>query len=288
VTQVRIGISGWRYAGWRGDFYPSGLVQRSELAFASERLSSIEINGSFYALQRPTSYATWRQQTPDDFVFSLKGGRFITHMKRLVDVDTALANFFASGPLALGAKLGPVLWQLPATSRFDADVVAAFCERLPTTTVEAAALAQRHDDKVPTERAMTTALTEQPMRYALEPRHASFGDPAAAALLRRYGVSLVVSDAGEKWPRFDAVTADFMYLRLHGAEELYSSGYTGDALDDWARRISRWTADGLDVFVYFDNDMKVRAPYDALALSQRLGIAGRAWLPTTETVDGSR
>jgi uncharacterized protein YecE (DUF72 family) len=276
VTQVRIGISGWRYAGWRGDFYPKGLVQRAELAYAAERLTSIEINGSFYALQRPTSYAAWREDVPDDFVFSLKGGRFITHLKRLVDTDIALANFFASGPLALGAKLGPVLWQLPATSRFDADVLAAFCERLPTSTAEAAGLARRHDEKVPDDRAMTTVLTEQPLRHALEPRHPSFADPAAAALLKHYGVSLVVSDAGEKWPRFETVTSDFMYVRLHGAEALYSSGYTDAALDDWAGRISRWTADGLDVYVYFDNDMKVRAPYDALALSQRLGLPSHA------------
>ena len=114
MGRIRVGISGWTYPGWRGDFYPKGLVQRRELEYAAQQLSSVEINGSFYSLQRPTSYAAWREQTPDDFVFAVKGGRFITHMKRLRGVETALANFFASGLLALGPKLGPLLWQLPA------------------------------------------------------------------------------------------------------------------------------------------------------------------------------
>ena len=121
MADLRIGISGWRYAPWRGAFYPPGLPQTRELEYAAGRLNSIEINGSFYALQRPESYRRWAEQTPDDFVFSLKGPRFITHMKKLADVETPLANFFASGPLALGPKLGPVLWQLPPTLGFDAD-----------------------------------------------------------------------------------------------------------------------------------------------------------------------
>lgn len=271
MAEIRIGISGWRYAGWRGDFYPKGLVQRAELSYAAERLSSIEINGSFYALQRPTSYQRWRDQVPEDFVFALKGARFITHMKRLVDADVALANFFASGPLALSDKLGPVLWQLPASARFDAGVLREFCELLPATSAAAAALAQCHDEKLPTQRALTTAQVDLPIRHALEPRHASFSSPVATELLERYGVGLVMSDAGRRWPRFETVTTDFVYIRLHGAEKLYNSGYTEEALDDWARRVEAWTEDGLDVYVYFDNDAKVRAPYDALALMERLG-----------------
>jgi uncharacterized protein YecE (DUF72 family) len=272
VADIRIGLSGWRYAGWRGDFYPKGLVQRKELAYAAERFSTIEVNGSFYSLQRPASYATWRDETPDDFVFALKGGRFITHMKRLRDVDGAMANFFASGPLALGDKLGPVLWQLPARTRFDADVLDAFLERLPRTSGEAADLARRHDAKLPADRALTTAMTQVRLRHAIEPRDLSFADPAAIDLLRRHDVGLVVSDAGDKWPRFEEVTSDLVYVRLHGAEELYTSGYGPQALDEWAARISSWAGQGLDVLVYFDNDAKVHAPYDALALMDRLGL----------------
>jgi uncharacterized protein YecE (DUF72 family) len=274
VADIRVGLSGWRYAGWRGDFYPEGLVQRRELAYAAERFSTVEINGSFYSLQRPSSYAAWRDETPDDFLFSVKGGRFITHMKRLVDVDAALANFFASGLLALEAKLGPILWQLPATTRFNPDVLGEFLARLPTTAGAAADLARRHDEKVPTDRAhSTTTRPDWRLRHALEPRHASFGDPVALELLEQFGVALVVSDAGDKWPRFEQPTTDLMYLRLHGAEELYASGYGPEALDQWADKISGWTGDGHDVYVYFDNDAKVRAPYDALALMDRLGIA---------------
>jgi uncharacterized protein YecE (DUF72 family) len=272
VADIRIGLSGWRYAGWRGDFYPKGLVQRKELAYAAERFSTIEVNGSFYSLQRPASYATWRDETPDDFVFALKGGRFITHMKRLRDVDGAMANFFASGPLALGDKLGPVLWQLPARTRFDADVLDAFLERLPRTSGEAADLARHHDAKLPADRALTTALTQVRLRHAIEPRDLSFADPAAIDLLRRHDVGLVVSDAGDKWPRFEEVTSDLVYVRLHGAEELYTSGYRPQALDEWAARISSWAGQGLDVLVYFDNDAKVHAPYDAIALMDRLGL----------------
>jgi uncharacterized protein YecE (DUF72 family) len=272
VADIRIGLSGWRYAGWRGDFYPNGLVQRKELAYAAERFSTIEVNGSFYSLQRPASYALWRDETPDDFLFALKGGRFITHMKRLRDIDGAMANFFASGPLALADKLGPVLWQLPARTRFDADVLAAFLAKLPRTSGDAADLARRHDDKLPADRALTTALTQVRLRHAIEPRDRSFGDPAALDLLRRYDVGLVVSDAGDKWPRFEEVTSDLVYVRLHGAEELYTSGYGPQALDEWAARISAWAGQGLDVLVYFDNDAKVHAPYDALALMDRLGL----------------
>jgi uncharacterized protein YecE (DUF72 family) len=272
VADIRIGLSGWRYAGWRGSFYPHGLIQRKELAYAADRFSTIEVNGSFYSLQRPTSYASWRDETPDDFVFALKGGRFITHMKRLRDVDVPMANFFASGPLALGDKLGPVLWQLPASTRFDADVLASFLARLPRTSDEAAELARAHDEKLPPDRALTTPLTQVRLRHAIEPRHASFGDPAALDLLRQYEVGLVVSDAGDKWPRFEQVTSDLVYVRLHGAEELYTSGYGPQALDEWADRISAWAGEGLDVLVYFDNDAKVHAPYDALALMDRLRL----------------
>jgi uncharacterized protein YecE (DUF72 family) len=269
MTQLRIGMSGWRYPPWRASFYPKGLAQRLELEYASQQVNSIELNGSFYALQLPTSYQRWRAETPDDFVFSIKAPRFITHMKRLMDVETPLANFFASGPLALGPKLGPVLWQLPATLRFDASTLEAFARLLPRTTTEAAALATHHDERLEG-RSVTTAEMDTPLRHALEPRHPSFGSPQALEILREHGIALVVADAAGKWPTFWETTSDFMYVRLHGADELYVSGYTEDGLAEWAGRIRTWMAAGLDVHVYFDNDVKVHAPFDAIALTKRL------------------
>jgi uncharacterized protein YecE (DUF72 family) len=271
--RVRVGISGWRYPAWRGDFYPQGLPQRRELEYAASRLTSIEINGSFYSLQRPTSYAAWRAEAAavrEDFVFAVKGGRYVTHLKRLVDVDTALANFFASGVLALGPMLGPVLWQLPETLRFDAGVLDAFLARLPRSTTEAAALAARHDDKVADDRALTTTEAERPVRHALEFRSPSFAVPEAMAVLRRHGVACALADTAGRWPRADEDTGAIRYVRLHGDKELYASGYTGQALDEWAARCRGWAEAGQDVFVYFDNDMKGYAPHDAMALIGRL------------------
>jgi uncharacterized protein YecE (DUF72 family) len=267
--RVRVGISGWTYAPWRGSFYPKGLRQRDELAYVAERLSSVEINGSFYSLQRPTSYRSWRERTPGDFCFAVKGGRFITHMKRLADVETPLANFFASGVLALGPTLGPLLWQLPPTFRFDAERLAAFFDLLPRTTEQAATLAKQHDDRVGDD-AVTEAEADRPMRHALEVRHQSFVDDGFTELLREHDVALVVADTAGKWPLLREVTSDFVYVRLHGDTELYASGYDSDALDTWAKSVRGWADAGADVYVYFDNDMKVRAPYDAMALSERL------------------
>ncbi|MBA2455738.1 MAG: DUF72 domain-containing protein [Nocardioidaceae bacterium] len=271
--RIRVGISGWRYPPWRGVFYPPGLPQRQELTYAAQRLSSIEINGSFYSLQRPTSFRQWRTQTPDDFVFAVKGGRFITHMKKLAGVETALANFFASGLLALGPKLGPLLWQLPPMLGYDAARLGAFFDLLPRTTGQAALLAASHDAKVPGDRALTSAELEMPLRHALEVRHASFATTQAVDLLRRHDIGLVVADSAGKWPLLEDVTSDFVYVRLHGADELYVSGYSPEALDRWAAQALRWRDAGLDVVVYFDNDAKVHAPYDALALAERVRAA---------------
>jgi uncharacterized protein YecE (DUF72 family) len=267
---VRVGTSGWRYAGWRGDFYPSGLRQRDELAFAASRMTSIEINGSFYSLQRPSSYESWRQQVPDDFGFAVKGGRYITHMRQLVDVEASLANFFASGVLALGSTLDAVLWQLPARQAFDPGRLSEFFALLPRTTVEVAELASRHDDKLPEGRALTSTTSCLPVRHALEPRHESFGHQDALALLREHDIALVQSDSAGTWPQFSSVTSSLVYVRLHGDTELYSSGYSDAVLDGWADRINAWTGDGLDVLVYFDNDARGHAPHDAVALLDRL------------------
>jgi uncharacterized protein YecE (DUF72 family) len=289
VGRIRIGISGWTYAGWRGDFYPKGLVQRRELAYAAERMDSVEINGSFYSLQRPTSYAAWREQTPEDFVFAVKGGRFITHMKKLAGVETALANFFASGVLALGPKLGPVLWQLPPNLGYDEQRLATFFDLLPRTTAAAAQLARSHDAKVPEGRALTVAEVDVPIRHALEVRHDTFNTPAAVELLRGHDIAFVVADTAGRWPLVEELTSDHVYVRLHGDTELYTSGYTAAALDRWAAKLRTWAAQGQDVYVYFDNDAKGYAPYDAVALIERVagsrvrGARERGGAPTATT-----
>ena len=288
MPRLHIGISGWTYPPWRGEFYPPGLAHKRELEYASRQVNSIEINGSFYSLQRPSSYVAWREQTPPGFVFAVKGGRFITHMKKLKDVETPLANFLASGLLALGDKLGPLLWQLPPMFGFNPGRLAAFFELLPRSTGAAADLAARHDELM-VDRAWTTTDADRPLRHAVEVRHASFQTPAFVELLRAYDVALVTADTAGKWPFMEDQTADFSYVRLHGDEELYVSGYSDAALDTWAEKVRAWSAGetppnarivapsqplpaGRDVFVYFDNDVKVRAPFDAMALANRLGV----------------
>src|SRR3954471_12277685 len=289
-ADLRIGISGWTYGPWRGTFYPKGLAQKNELAYASRELNSIEINGSFYSLQRPSSYQLWRAQTPDGFVFSGKAGRFITHMKKLKGVESALANFFASGVLALNEKLGPILWQLPPSLGYDAERLEQFFEQLPRDTREAAKLAKRHDARL-NGRAWTKADANRPIRHAMEVRHETFKTPEFARLLRKHDVAMVVADTAGKWPYMEDVTAsDFVYVRLHGDEQLYVSGYGDASLERWAAKVRAWAAGGevedavrvgpaakprkkgRDVFVYFDNDVKVRAPYDAMNLAAKLGL----------------
>jgi len=252
-------------------FYPPKLPQRLELEYLSRRLNSVEVNGTFYSLQRPASFQRWYAETPEQFVFAIKGPRFVTHMKKLDDVATPLANFFASGVLALGHKLGPVLWQLPPTLGFDPARLAAFFHLLPRSTGEAAALARRHDARL-AGRAVTTAVDDRPLRHAVEVRHRSFLTPAFPQLLREHAIGLVVADTAGRWPALREVTADLVYLRLHGDVELYTSGYTDPALDRWAADIRRWAAAGPDVHVYFDNDVKVHAPFDAIRLAERLGV----------------
>ena len=288
--EIRIGISGWRYPPWRGTFYPPGLPQRRELEYASRQVSTIEINGSFYSLQRPEHYARWHDETPDGFVFSVKGPRYITHMLRLRDTGQALANFFASGVANLGEKLGPLLWQLPPNLKFDRDVLSRFLAALPRNTDEAAALARRRNEKVKG-RARLAYGRCRPLRHALEVRNTTFVDEAFIELLRRQQVALVVADTAGKWPYAEDVTSDFVYARLHGDKKLYVSGYTGPALDRWRDRFIAWSQGtapapsaviaatqspcaARDVFCYFDNDVKVRAPRDARALTTKLRVAG--------------
>lgn len=270
MARAFVGTSGWRYPRWRGDFYPEGLRQKDELAHLAGRLTSAEINGSFYSLQRPSSYEAWRDATPDDFVLAVKGGRFITHLKQLRDVETPLANFFASGVLALGDKLGPVLWQLPPRTTFDRDRLGAFFDLLPRTTHAAAELAGRHDDKVPESRSFLRPLGHKPIRHALEPRHESFDTEQVRAFLSEHDICTVVADSAGTWPQLHDATSDFRYVRLHGESELYTSGYSPESLDSWADQVRRWLDAGHDTYVYFDNDAEGHAPHDAESLLERL------------------
>jgi len=290
--EIRIGISGWRYTPWRGVFYPSALPQRMELAYASRVLRTIEINGSFYSLQRPEYYAQWFEDTPGDFQFAVKGPRFITHMKRLRDVRTPLANFFASGVFNLQHKLGPILWQFPPQLRFDRERVRTFLELLPHDTAQALKLARSRDARLKG-RSRLAIDANRPLRHAVEIRNDTFLDEQFVQLLRQHECALVVAETAKRWPMPQDITADFMYLRLHGDKELYRSGYSDRALEAWADRIRKWRGGSdagkdkittasmpkrpRDVYCYFDNtDVKLRAPVDAQTLMRKLGIERRS------------
>ncbi len=286
---IRIGISGWRYEPWRGIFYPRSLAQRRELEFASRAFPTIEINGSFYSLQHPASYQGWYESTPPDFLFAIKGGRYITHMLRLANAERALANFFASGIFNLREKIGPFLWQFPPQFRYDEARFGHFFKMLPKDLESALALARRRDARM-TGRCRLAIDCNRPLRHAVEIRHPSFASETFVAQLRRHRIALVIADTAGKWPDYEDVTADFMYIRLHGDKELYVSGYTDAALERWAARIGTWAGGGepadakrisakparkvpeRDVYCYFDNDVKVRAPIDAHALMRKLGL----------------
>src|SRR5882724_10697614 len=235
---LRIGISGWTYGGWRGKFYPPGLPHADELFYASREVDTIEINGTHYSLQRPESFARWYDETPEGFVFAVKGSRFITHLKQLRGIETPLANFFASGVLRLEEKLGPFLWQFSPRFKFDGERLEEFFRLLPRDTEAAAALAAKHDHRL-AGRAWTRPAQKRELRHAIEVRHQSFLDPAFIALLRQHRAALVFADS-VSWPYAEDVTADFVYLRLHGSEELYASGYSDEALDHWAARVKLW------------------------------------------------
>jgi uncharacterized protein YecE (DUF72 family) len=274
--RVHIGISGYDYKPWRGVFYPEGLPARAWLHFASRQFNSIELNGTFYSLKSPAVFERWLAAAPErDFLFAVKGGRFITHNLKLRRSETALGNFFASGVLALGARTGPFLWQLPATYGFDADRLDGFMRMLPRDSIEGEAVARQHDARL-RRGALVEAAAPLPYRHAFEVRHPSYFTAEFYDLLRAHGCGLVVADSAGKFPMSDEVTAPFVYVRLHGSQQLYVSRYTDAELDSWSDRIRGWTspdAGGLDVYVYFDNDAKVHAPRDALRLMERVGIA---------------
>jgi uncharacterized protein YecE (DUF72 family) len=288
AADIRIGISGWRYPPWRKVFYPEDLPQAKELNFASRALPTIEINGTFYGQQRPASFANWYADTPEHFVFSVKAPRYVTHILRLRDVEKPIANCLASGLFCLKEKLGPLLWQFPPGFKFDPELLEAFLKLLPHDTEAGLKLARQHDPGM--KQVFLETDCKRPLRHAVEIRNTSFVDPHFIELLRRFDVALVIADTAGKWPNYEDVTSDFIYLRLHGAEELYASGYTDEALDRWAARIRAWSrgsqpedarliADLVpphrktrDVFCYFDNDAKVKAPFDARKLIRRLDL----------------
>ncbi|MBM9477268.1 DUF72 domain-containing protein [Nakamurella flavida] len=275
-ADVRIGLSGWTYPHWRKAFYPAGLAQRRELEFASRAFSTLEINGSFYSLQRPSSYRAWRDATPGDFLFAVKGGRFITHQKKLANVDQPLATFFASGLLDLGERLGPILWQLPPGLAYHPERMAAFFARLPMTTDDAARLAAGYEPRLFerwSQEPVVRAAVPGAIQHAVEVRHPSFATGEFAAQCRESGIALVVADTAGRFPWVDEVTADLVYVRLHGDAELYLSQYSDQGLDRWADRIRGWarTPGVRRVCVYFDNDGYAHAPQDAARLVQRLG-----------------
>ncbi|HVW93372.1 MAG TPA: DUF72 domain-containing protein [Devosia sp.] len=289
-ADVRIGVSGWTYPPWRGNFYPEKLRQADELAYAGRQFNAIEINGTFYGLQVPKSFLDWKAATPDGFVFAVKGSRFITHILRLKQVETPLANFFASGVLALGEKLGPILWQFPPFFRYDPDRFEPFLALLPHDGPAAARLAARHDNRLRAD-AWLDPTGVGKVRHAVEIRNDSFRDPRFIAQLRRHNVALVTADTVE-WPLLMDLAADFVYCRLHGSTELYNSGYTPAELDRWAARIEAWAngrpmRDGnfvtdplddhrrRDVFLFFDNTDKLKAPDDAHGLMRRLNVEAK-------------
>lgn len=270
-----VGISGYDYKPWRGRFYPDDLPARRWLEYASRKFDSIELNGTFYSLKSPAVFERWVEEVPKrDFLFAVKGGRFITHNLKLRNVEVALGNFFASGVLALGRRTGPFLWQLPATYRFEAERLDGFIRQLPRSAREAESVARQHDARL-RRGALVDAAAPVKFRHAFEVRHPSYFHEEFYALLREHRCAFVIADTAGKFPYAEQVTADFVYVRLHGSQQLYASGYTDEELDAWAQRCTGWRSEAggaRDVYVYFDNDAKVHAPYDALRLAERLGV----------------
>ena len=298
MARIRIGTSGWSYDEWRGPFYPEGLPASERLRFASRRLDTIEVNASFYSRLRPETYRKWGEQVPSGFVLAVKGPRFVTHVRRLAEVQGPLANFFASGVLLLGRKLGPILWQLPASMPFDPSRLEAFLQALPRDQRAAVRLGAEAAPP-PAADALPHGPGPRRLRHALEVRNPDALRPELVRMLRRHRVALVVSDAG-RWPLVEEVTAAWVYVRLHGRPRTYASAYSRASLRRWAARVVCWARGGSppdakrisqepppahaarDVYVYFDNDRGAHAPADALALARLVreaeaaGQGGRA------------
>ena len=305
MAEIRVGISGWTYPPWRGNFYPDGLPQKLELAYASRRFNAIEINGTFYSLQRPSTFETWYESTPPGFVFTLKGGRYVTHLRKLREPRQGLANYFASGLLHLREKLGPILWQFPPFLSFDEDRLKEFFELLPRDTLELARLAKEHDAFLEG-RVELEPDAKRPVRHAVEFRHESFLTDRFITLLRQYNVALVVADVASRFPTAEDVTTDWVYVRLHGSRQLYVSGYSPREIKAWAAKFRAWhkggeppdarriggkakpARKGRDIYVFFDNtDIKLRAPVDARRMAKTLGV-GPTTVPSRNSASGRR
>ena len=266
-------MSGYDYPHWgKGAFYPKNVPRRSWLLYAARIFNSVELNGTFYSLKNPDVFRRWVEMTPDrDFVFAVKGSRYITHRLKLRNAEQALANFFASGILLLGRKTGPFLWQLPDSYRFDPARIEGFLDRLPWSSQEAEPLARQHDHRLKRGSAVE-APARVSYRHALEVRHPSYFHPEFYDLLRRRGVAFVIAETAGKWGYAEEVTAPFVYVRLHGSQVLYGSRYTGAELDAWAKRVEGWVRGrpARDVYIYFDNDHAAYAPHDAIGLRERV------------------
>jgi uncharacterized protein YecE (DUF72 family) len=284
MAMIRVGVGGWTFAPWRGTFYPKNLPQARELEYASRQLTSIEINGTFYGSQKPASFRRWRDETPDDFVFSVKGPRFTTHRRELSGAGESIERFFATGVLELGQKLGPVLWQFPGTKRFEPEDFRAFLHQLPAS------------------------IEGRKIRHVVEVSHASFAAPAFIDLLRQHGVALALVDSADRPAMFD-VTADFVYARLRRSTEDEPTGYAKAAIAEWAKRFQTWAAggepndlsrvhagpppaaDSRDCFVYFISGFKPRNPQAALTLIQFLDSSPKSVVaakPLRSNASGNR
>lgn len=270
MPRNRIGISGWTFPPWRGTFYPKGLTQKKELEFASRAFSSIEINGTFYSLQRPKTFESWYSETPADFQFAVKAPQFITHVLRLKEAEEPLYNFLASGLLCLKEKLGPILWQFPPFVTLKDDRFEKFLELLPHDTKAAAKLAKRHGPKVEG-RSYCEAKEKHPLRHAFELRHPSFKDPGFLRLLEKHNIAFVTAHAGgDKAPYIVKPTADFTYLRLHGEGKKYKKGYSDSEITKLAKLITDWNKSGISTYTYFSNEAKLYSPASAQKLTRKL------------------
>lgn len=269
---IRTGTAGWVFEPWRGTFFPSGLVQKKELNYASRHLTSIEINATFRGNQKPESFARWAGETPEGFQFSIKGPQLVTHIKRLKNCEDALAGFFASGPLALGDRLGPFIWQLPPNLSFDPAAFSAFLKLLPRDIDAYLALAGKAESaKSPP---YLDANGNKTFRHAIEMRHESFDRPEVDALLREHNVARVIADTADN-PRRD-LTADFAYCRFQGPTRPDAAGYGEADIDDLAQTLATWQQSGVDTYAYFVHEDKLHAPANAMALAAKLGITPAA------------
>jgi uncharacterized protein YecE (DUF72 family) len=243
--EIRIGIGGWTFEPWRGTFYPKEVRQKDELSWASRRLTAIEVNGTYYSGFKPATFVKWAEETPDDFIFTLKGNRFCTNRKVLGDAGESLGKFFTQGIGELGDRLGPILWQFANTKKFDAEDFARFLDLLPQE------------------------LGGRPLRHALEVRHETFRDERFVDLARERGMAICVADH-EVYPLIEAVTAPFVYARLMRGDERNPTCYTEEGLRAWRERLSAFAADGRDVFAFFISGGKPRAPMGAMAMIEAL------------------